>query len=161
MMFQLNWHQLLLCFYTCWMQRATAAVGRHHLPVNKNKGTAYRLRSGQISSRTWVHQRGERGCINPGRRIIVVIWILYCWAWYLWTPRPCTLLPPCHPFGVLNFEMDPRFWKICKLSGNQLCGKKHLAVCVTKLCSRSVCVADSCTLDWQSARFERTQFVCI
>ena len=38
---------------------------------------------------------------------------------------PSMLLFQCHPSGALNFEIDPRFWKTCTLSGNQLCGEKH------------------------------------
>ena len=80
MMFQLNFHQLLLWFYTCSLQSAVRRqrLGAITVLVNKNKGTLHIVYvPAKISRRTRVHQREEQGWINPGRLIIVVIWILY------------------------------------------------------------------------------------
>jgi hypothetical protein len=49
---------------------------------------------------------------------------------------PTTLLFQCHPSGALNFEMDPRFWKNCTFSGNQLCGEKHSGALCNKIVLR-------------------------
>ena len=53
-------------------------------------------------------------------------------------PRaPSTLLTLCHHFGVLNFEMDPRFCKTCTLSDSHLCLDKPCR----GLCNRTVLTA--------------------
>jgi len=53
-------------------------LGAITVPVNKHKGTLHIVCvPAKSSRRMMLRQREEQGWINPGRRIIVVIWILY------------------------------------------------------------------------------------